>query len=119
MATKRWQDWVNLVLGLWLFVSPWALQYAGSTAAWNAYVMGAGIVVFAAVAAYVPRAWEEVINAVLGVGLVISPFVLGFAGTTVPAVHTIAIGVLVTAFAIWAMLADPAIQQRWRRGHSV
>jgi hypothetical protein len=24
---KHWQDWGNLVLGLWVFVSPWVLQH--------------------------------------------------------------------------------------------
>ena len=37
------------------------LGYEG-TAAWNAYAMGVGIVVFALIAAYMPKAWEEIIN---------------------------------------------------------
>ncbi|MBI2291685.1 MAG: SPW repeat protein [Betaproteobacteria bacterium] len=49
--TRRWQDWVNMLLGLWLFVSPWPLQYAShEAAAWNAYGLGTAIVAFAAVA---------------------------------------------------------------------
>lgn len=119
MMTKRWQDWANLLLGLWLFVSPWMLQYADSTAAWNAYVMGAGIVVFAAFAAYMPRTWEEVINTLLGVWLVVSPFLLGFAGMAGVALHTVVIGVLVMAFAMWAMFSDRTFYERWHGSHSV
>lgn len=119
MATRRWQDWVNLALGLWLFVSPWALDYAHTAAAWNAYVMGAGIVVFAAIAAYVPKAWEEVINTLLGVWLVLSPFVVGFTGMAGVALHTAVIGVLVIGFAVWAMFSDPKFYERWHRSHSV
>ena len=24
---KQWEDWVNLVLGIWLCVSPWVLKF--------------------------------------------------------------------------------------------
>jgi len=120
MATRRWQDWVNLVLGLWLFVSPWALDYANQTyAAWNAYVLGAGIVVFAAVAAYMPQAWEEMINTVLGIWLILSPYVLGFATHTMIALHTVVVGVVATAFAVWAMFSDREFEKRWHDSHSI
>ncbi len=26
---KQWEDWANLVLGIWLCVSPWVLQSTG------------------------------------------------------------------------------------------
>jgi hypothetical protein len=118
MATKRWQDWVNVLLGLWLFVSPWALGYAAhSGAAGNAYVVGAGIVVFAAVAACLPQAWEELVNAGLGVWLVIAPYVLGFASQTTVALHTVVVGVLVTAFAVGALFSDEGFYKRWRDSH--
>ncbi|HXF65121.1 MAG TPA: SPW repeat protein [Burkholderiales bacterium] len=117
-ATKRWQDWVNLVLGLWLFVSPWALDYAAlQSAAWNAYLVGAAIVVFAAIAAYMPQAWEEMINTVLGIWLVFSPYVLGFASHTMTALHTVVAGVLITAFAVGAMFSDEAFYKRWHDSH--
>lgn len=119
MATKRWQDWVNLLPGLWLFISPWALDYAThQNAAWNAYVAGAGIVVFAAIAAYMPKAWEEAVNTVFGVWLVLSPYVLGFAVHTAVAFNTVAMGVLVMAFAVWAMFSDKEFCKRWYDGHS-
>ncbi len=74
MTGQRWQVPVNLVLGLWLFVSPWALDHAmHQNAAWNAHMMGAGIVVFAAMAAYMPKAWEEMLNTVLGALVHVKP----------------------------------------------
>src|SRR3954464_9493627 len=106
MVARRWQDWANLVLGAWLLMSPWLLGYAGSAAAWNAIGMGAGIVVFALIAAYMPKAWEEIINTLCGVWLVISPFVLGFSNATTVALHTVLVGILATAFAVWAMASD-------------
>ena len=115
MGSRRWQDWANLVLGAWLFASPWALDYAG-IAAWNAHAVGVGVVVFALTAAYVPKAWEEIINTLFGVWLVVSPFALGFSAATEVALHTVVVGILATAFAIWAMSNEKSFYQRWR-GH--
>jgi SPW repeat len=59
-AEKNVQDWISLVCGALLFVSPWALGFAGDlTAARTAWV--GGIVIGAmAIAALVQFAeWEE------------------------------------------------------------
>ena len=38
---RKWQDWANLVLGLWLVLSPWLLGLRGpSRAPWNAVILG-------------------------------------------------------------------------------
>lgn len=118
MVARRWQDWANLVLGMWIFASPRVLGYEG-IAAWNAYVIGAGILVFALLAARIPKAWEEIINMMLGVWLVVSPFALGFSEKTETALHTVLVGILTAAFAIWAMSNDKRVYKRWRSGHSV
>lgn len=115
MKTKRWQDWLNLLLGAWLFISPWAMGYAESMprAAWSAYVTGAAIVLFAAVAVYMPRLWEEALNIALGAWTVISPWVLGFASSRDVTTNTVAVGIAVTVLAIWAMVRDQDFQ-KWR-----
>ena len=119
MFSRRWQDRANLVLGTWIFVSPPLLGYGDSIAAWNAYVMGAGIVLFALIAARIREAPEEIVNILFGVWLVLSPFALGFAAETVVALHTVLCGILATAFAIWAMSNERSFYQRWNGGHSV
>lgn len=117
MKTKRWQDWLNLLLGAWLFVSPWALNFAGELprAATNAWIVGAAIILFAAAAIYVPQAWEEVVNFLLGAWTIASPWVLGFAGNGTATNSTLAVGVLVAVIALWAAFTSGAIDQ-WRHG---
>ena len=57
--TDHWKDAGNLVLGIWLVLSPWALAYAGEvTAAWNAYVVGAIVAVAAFAALIAFQKWE-------------------------------------------------------------
>lgn len=116
---KRWQDWANLVLGAWMILSPWALGFADpkSMAAVSAWILGAAIVVFAAIAMYAPKAWEEGVNLILGLALIASPWVLNFAAHSTPTTNAAIVGILVTALAIWAMLADPALRGRLLHRH--
>jgi hypothetical protein len=49
LSFAEWEEWLNLIIGLWVIVSPWALDFAGHTAAmWSNVVVG---VIFATVAA--------------------------------------------------------------------
>ena len=51
LAFSAWQEWINMALGLWLFVSPWILDFHASGALrWNAITTG---VLVAALAAWV------------------------------------------------------------------
>jgi hypothetical protein len=79
-AKRQWQDVGNLLLGVWLMVSPWVLAYTDTPfAVWNAYVLGAIIAVAAAAALVAFHEWEEWVSMVLGLWLIASPWVLGFA----------------------------------------
>lgn len=102
----QWRDVVNLVLGIWIVVSPWALGFAGEQlAAWNAYIVGV-IVAVAALAALVEfHRWEEWVNVVLGAWLVISPWVLGVAAVSALLWNQIVVGIVVAGLAIWTALA--------------
>jgi len=103
MKTNRWPDWLNMLLGAWLFASPWLLHYAEDLprAAWSAWISGAAIVLFAAIALYKPKAVEEIANALLGVWVAVSPWVLGFAANRDITTNAILVGVLTALLAIW------------------
>lgn len=104
MKGRRWQDWVNLILGVWLFVSPWLLAYAGVTAAaWNAWILGVALVVFSAIAVSMPQVWEEVVNILIGVWMIISPWVLAFTSTRSAEANAVIVGIVAVVFAAWAM----------------
>lgn len=115
MKTQRWQDWVMLVFGVWLFLSPfWMPAYAStsSVAAWNSYVLGVLVVAFAWAALATRDLWEERVNLVLGIWLIIAPFVLRFYGAeTGAAWNQIILGVLIGADAIWMLAAYRRTEQ--------
>lgn len=100
MRKQHWQDWINVLLGAWLFFSPWLLGYFNiSNAAWNSYVLGIAIFAFAVWALYAPQAWEEWTLLILGVWLVISPWVLGFYGDGNATWNMVIVGILTIIFA--------------------
>jgi hypothetical protein len=100
--SSQWKHTANLVLGLWLAVSPWALTYAGaSTPAWNAHIVGVIIAVAAIAALAAFQKWEEWVNAVLGAWVIVSPFILGF-GSLTAAWNQLIAGVVVLVLAAWA-----------------
>ena len=104
----RWQDWINMVVGLWLFFSPWTLAYTDMTsAAWNAYLLGAGIVVFSIWALFNPQIWEERINFILGLWLFVSPWILQYTREMTPTLNMIIVGIIV------AVLSVTLLVTRW------
>jgi hypothetical protein len=76
IATRHWSDWINILVGFWLFISPWALATTGA-GAWNAWVLGAIVALFGFIALSDSRA--EWANVAAAVWLFFSPWFLGFA----------------------------------------
>lgn len=122
MKKSRWQDWVNLLVGAWLFFSPWMLKYSTmERAAWDSYVLGAAVVLFALWAIYAPKAWEEWTILALGAWLVVSPIVLGFSlqrDTTWNMVITGAAVMLFADFSLYRPLSRRGVLRRMARAES-
>lgn len=111
---KHWQDPVNLVLGLWMIISPWVLGYQTQAAAQsNAIIVGVPIAILAAIEFVNVAAWEEWLNFLLGIWLVISPWAVGFSGVAAATSNAVIIGVVVAVLAIWALGTDRDIGGWW------
>ncbi len=101
--SRHWQDVVNLVLGLWLIVSPWLFGYAAETAAaWNGWVPGIIVAVAAAAALAAFHEWEEWVNGLLGIWLIISPWITGYSAVTAAVWNHVIVGIITTVLAFWA-----------------
>lgn len=106
--SRQWQDAINFVLGAWLVLSPWLLGYMNELgAARNAYATGAIIAVAALAALVAFHRWEEWVNAILGVWLVVSPWIIGFSGVAYALWNQIIVGIIVAALALWAYYSVP------------
>lgn len=101
---RKPQDWINLVLAVCLFISPWVVGFvADATAAWNAWIVAVILGALAAAALSAFAEWEEWINLIAGVWLIISPWLLGFAADVNAMWTHVVIGVLVAAISAWAV----------------
>jgi hypothetical protein len=102
---SRWQDIANLVLGLWLALSPWALGFiTENSATWNAQIVGLAIAVLALAALWAFQKWYEWANAALGAWLIVSPDILGFVTLQAAMWNQAIVGILVAALAFWSAL---------------
>ena len=110
--TDNWQDCASLVLGVWLLLSPWALGFTGVDAAlWNAVLFGVLIAVMAIMALIDFHEWEEWADMAIGLWLIASPWVLGFAtmvtgaegGAYAATVNVVVVGALTFGMAAWSL----------------
>lgn len=114
----RWEDWANVILGAWLFISPWVLHtvsvYAASPG--DFWWVGGAVFVLALWAIGAPWArWTEWITAALAIWLFVSPWVLGFSHVPRVAWDAWAVGVLVFLLSIWSLSATrPTLRGRLR-----
>ncbi len=89
-------DLYNLVLALFVFVSPWLFTYVSQPARFDLWLTGIVIAVlsFAAIVAFAE--WEEWLSLLLALWLIAAPWVLGFAHTK--AMHVSVAAGLIIAF---------------------
>lgn len=104
---KHWQDVGNLIAGIWMIVSPWALAYqAEPRPMWNAVILGLVIAAVALSALWQVFAWQEWVNIVLGAWLIVSPWALGFNALQAAMVNALIVGAVVVVLAIWVLATD-------------
>lgn len=106
-AWKRWQDWAVVILGVLLFIAPFAFgATAMTTAAWTAYIGGALLVIFGLVSLANPTArFSEWIDGIVGVLLFIAPWVLGFTAVSALAWSAWIVGILAVLLAASVLFA--------------
>ena len=102
-------DVANLILGAILFVSPWMFGFDAGTVSTNAYITGIAIAILAIAALAAFAVWEEWLNLVVGLWALVSPWVLGFQGTTAMTVHVVigAAVAILAAIELWMLSQIP------------
>ncbi|MBR0851361.1 SPW repeat protein [Bradyrhizobium diazoefficiens] len=92
-------DVYNLFLASVLFISPWLFKLTNSQGRIDLWITSAIIVVLSLAAIIAYRDWEEWVNVLMGVWLIVSPWLLGFPHTR--AMHfSIGFGVAIVLLAL-------------------
>jgi SPW repeat len=104
---KHWQDPTNAVLGGALILAPFAAEFTGEMVpTLNAVIVGLALVVTALGAMIAPKAWEEWTEAILGLWMIMSPWVLAYSHVQSAMYVAVAIGVVVVLLALWTLATD-------------
>lgn len=106
-------DVANLLLGAFLVISPWIFGFSIGTASTNAMICGLIIVVLSFAALALFATWEEWLNLIIGLWLIVSPWVLGFTGISAALNVHVVVGFLVALLAaieIWYVYQHPPRQ---------
>ena len=103
-------DVANLILGAFLFLSPWIFHFSPGAESWNAWVGGGVIVVLSIAALSAFAEWEEWLNLIVGLWLLVSPWALKFSGSTDAMRTDVIIGLIVAVIAaveLWILHRSP------------
>lgn len=109
MKTAKTLSWLVAIAGAWEIIAPFVLGYSATTAAmWDAIIVGAVVLILAVWAALSSQDSTvkvlDWINALLGVWLVIAPFIVRYSSVTKAMWNDIVVGVVVLVLAAWAAL---------------
>jgi len=101
-----WQDLTIHVVGLWLFISPFVLQYISTSpnAAIASFLIGVLMALISMTGLSTHQFWEEWTNLVLAAFLIASPWVLGFTEMPLVMWNAIIAGGIVAICAIWTLI---------------
>ncbi len=99
---------LDVLLGIWLLISPWVLMFQSGVAVGNDVVLGIIVAIVAGIRFSNPEqstsglSW---LNFLLGFWVLISPWVLGFATLPAPLWNNIACGVAIMILAASSALS--------------
>jgi SPW repeat len=96
--SKDGNSWVNVVLAIWVIVSPFVLAIHSSRAVWNNVVTGVLVGILALIRWSMRQPGLSWLNLLLGIWLVISPFVLFLSGAAMW--NNVILGIIICALAL-------------------
>jgi hypothetical protein len=109
---------LDVLAGFWLLISPFALAFESNVSAvTNNVVLGIIIGTLALYRFFSParHIWASWINVLLGIWVMISPFVLGFGDLETAKTNNVAFGMIVIILAGWSGLATMDINADEKR----
>ena len=107
LRLKHWLDALIAALGVWLILSPWVMGSWGEVQATaNASIVGFALVAVAVDAIFVPSPWEELTLGVIGVWLIVSPWVLDVSVGHGAGFAAIVTGTVIAVLALWSLFSD-------------
>jgi hypothetical protein len=109
---RTWEDWCGMLLGALIVVSPWFpipedVPIAGQPIIiLNTVVIGLVVFSLAQLEYVALQRWEEVTTIVVGLWLIVSPYVLGYSGEGFMRLYHSSLGVVVVLLGVLQLWQD-------------
>jgi SPW repeat-containing protein len=103
-AQARTASGINILLGIWLIVSPWVFDYSGRAPVLNSVYVGAVIAMLAAfrLATLRRSAGLSAINVILALWVIASPWVYGYSANVGAVGDNLLLGIAIATLASWS-----------------
>ncbi len=102
---------ISFLFGIWLIISPFVVGFStlSAMAMWDAVIVGIIVAILSAIRFFAPANGTALswINALLGLWMIISPFVLALSGVAGVTVDFVIVGIAFIVFNVWAALVHP------------
>ena len=109
---QRRQDWLTLLIGIWLFITPFIFGFSHTTFAWSPFIMGALVFLFSIWEIINGKIVAETFNLIIGIWIFVSPWVLGFSHSANAAWIMFVFGAMLILVDIWGIgISQKVIQQ--------
>lgn len=104
---RSWEDWLSMLVGVLIGLSPWlAGQQDDQAVMWNAILVGALVLGLAQLEYVSLQRWEEIGEIALGLWLIASPFIFGYADADDLRYWHFVLGAVVVLLAIFELWQD-------------
>ncbi len=104
-----WRDSIEMVIGLWLLVSPLALGFFSNPTASLITIAVATVVFFVSQLGIAnQQPWEEWVNLIAAAILIVSPWLFGYAAEIAATWNAIVAGGLLVTLTVFQMLEEYA-----------
>ena len=106
MEDFKWETGTNVLLGIWLVLSPFFFNYETGIQLASHALAGAAIAILAAARTWGEHTgvWADALIALLGAWVIVSPWALGFADNPALTFNDVMVGAIVLAFALASSL---------------
>jgi len=106
---KSTLEWVNIILGGWLLVSPWIFGFSGNAgAAWSAWLVGGLVLILAAWALSDKGTWEDWSNALIAAIGFFTPWFASYAKLSSASWNMWIVSLIIVIVALWAAYSPEA-----------
>jgi hypothetical protein len=96
--SRNGSSWLNVLLGVWVIISPFVLAIHSPRGMWNNIIIGAVISILALIRWGTRQPGLSWLNLILAIWLVVSPFVLFLAGAAMW--NNVILGIIIAAAAL-------------------